>query len=53
MAVKLFICIKCTTVVAYSTNIQLAGKLHVHQMFVKEADGIVSYLKPGMEIVGG
>ena len=35
-----------------SANIQLAGKLHVRQMFVKEADGIVSYLKPNMESVG-
>ena len=34
------------------TNIQLAGKLHVRQMFVKEADSIVSYLEPSMEIVG-
>ena len=31
----------------------MAGKLHVRHMFVKETDGIVSYLEPSMEIVGG
>ena len=32
--------------------VQLAGKLHVCQMFVKEANGVVSYLEPSMEIMG-
>ena len=55
MAVKLFICIKMCycSYIAVATNVRLAGKLHICQMFVKEADGIVSYLEPNMEIVGG
>ena len=50
MAVKLCI---CAIVVACHYKYTNGSKLHVCQMFVKEADGVVSYLEPSMEIVGG
>ena len=53
MAVKLFI---YATVVAQQ-QLQIynwqASYMQLCQMFVKEADGIVPYLKPSTEIVGG
>ena len=54
MVVKLLICIKNVLLYLHSsTKIQLSGKLRVRQIFVKEADGVISYFESSMEIVGG
>ena len=53
MAVKFFICIKMCGYCSCIANTIGRQDIHVCQMFVKEADGIVSYSEPSMEIMGG
>ena len=48
---ELFMCY-CSCIAVQIYNWQ-ASYMYIRCVFVKEADGVVSYLEPSMEIVGG